>query len=265
VDEPQEPSERVFWESEAPHWIAWARTPGHDAYWDYSPMFFRDIVPSPTGRTLEIGCGEGRVTRDLQRLGHDVTAIDAAPSLLLAAHEVDPGGRYVLGDGARHPFADSTFDVVVAYNSLMDMDDMPRTVREAARVLRPGGRMCICVTHPMVDVGSFERREADAPFVIDGDYLSTGVFDETFEHSGLVMRFRSITRPIESYSMALEAAGLLIERLREPAQREDVVASDPAEARWQRLPNFLFVAALKPALEPADRRVVARTVAEEPG
>jgi len=34
-----------LWESEAENWIAWARAPAHDAYWDYSPGFFDDIVP----------------------------------------------------------------------------------------------------------------------------------------------------------------------------------------------------------------------------
>ncbi|MGA9159889.1 MAG: hypothetical protein WB297_03340 [Actinomycetota bacterium] len=59
------------------------------------------------------------------------------------------------------------------------------------------------------------------------------------------MRFRGFTHSIESYARALEEAELLIERLREPAQQDDVVASNPAERRWQRLPNFLFIRALK--------------------
>jgi SAM-dependent methyltransferase len=246
VDERDEPGQRTFWESEAEHWIAWARTPGHDDYWEYSPAFFRDIVPAPGRRTLEIGYGEGRVTRDLERLDHRMFAIDAAPSLILAAKEADPGGRYALADAARLPFSDGSFDLVVAYNSLMDMDDMTLTVREAARVLSRGGRFCISVTHPLADAGKFEGRSADARFVIKGDYLNPGIFDETFERAGLVMRFHGFMHPIESYVRALEEPGLLIERLREPAQRGDVVASDPAERRWQRLPMFLFVRALKP-------------------
>jgi ubiquinone/menaquinone biosynthesis C-methylase UbiE len=95
--------------------------------------------------------------------GHEVVAIDAAPTLLRAAEDAHSAGSYAVADAARLPFADAAFDLVVAYNSLMDMDDMPSTVGEAARVLRPGGRMCICVTHPVADAGRFERREADAP------------------------------------------------------------------------------------------------------
>jgi SAM-dependent methyltransferase/GNAT superfamily N-acetyltransferase len=243
---PQGEGSSAFWESEARNWIAWARTPGHDSYWEYSPAFFRDIVPKADRRTLEVGCGEGRVTRDLERLGHPMVSVDASPSLIQAAHESHAGGRYIMADAARLPFADGSYDLVVAYNSLMDMDDMPGAVREAARVLGPGSRLCICVTHPIADAGKFARKEADAPFVIEGDYLNRGFFDETVQRAGLTMRFRGLTHSIESYARALEDAGLVIERLREPAQRDDVVASEPAEARWQRIPNFLFIRALKP-------------------
>ena len=155
----------------------------------------------------------------------------------MAAAEADPEGSYLLADAAALPFADSLFDLVVAYNSLMDMDDMAGVVAEAARVMVPDGRMSICVTHPTSDVGRFAEREPDAPFVIEGDYLSSGLFDETFERAGMVMRFRGQTHPLQDYTNALERAGLLIEKLIEPAQTDEAVAADPPERRWQRLPR----------------------------
>jgi ubiquinone/menaquinone biosynthesis C-methylase UbiE len=158
------------WEREAESWIAWARTPGHDAYWLYRDAFF-ELVP-PAGRaTLQVGCGEGRVPRELAARGHLVTAIDASPTLVAAASEAHAEGRYLLADAAALPFEDGAFDLVVAFNSLMDVQDMPGAVREAARVLAAGGRLCVCVTHPLADAGDFVRREAGAPFVIAGSYF----------------------------------------------------------------------------------------------
>ncbi|MGH3320190.1 MAG: class I SAM-dependent methyltransferase [Streptosporangiaceae bacterium] len=136
------------WEEQARNWIAWAREPGQDAYWRYSPDFF-ELVPPPGAGTLDLGCGEGRVARDLAARGHRVTGVDAAPTLLAAAREADPGGTYLLADAADLPFGDGSFDLVVAYNSLMDISDMPGAVKESARVLRPGGRLCLSVTHPV--------------------------------------------------------------------------------------------------------------------
>ena len=47
--------------------------------------------PGPGHATLEIGCGEGRVARDMACRGHSVTAVDASPTLLEAAAASDPG------------------------------------------------------------------------------------------------------------------------------------------------------------------------------
>jgi len=75
---------REHWEEQAANWAAWARTPDFDAYWKYSPGFF-ELVPPPHGRTLEVGCGEGRVARDLARLGHRVVAVDPVTTLIRLA------------------------------------------------------------------------------------------------------------------------------------------------------------------------------------
>src|SRR3954466_16230757 len=134
-------------EERAQGWLAWTRTPDHDAYWRYRDAFFA-LVPEPGAATLEVGCGEGRVARDLVARGHRLTALDASPTLLRAAGEADPDSRYVEGPAEALPFEDGAFELVVAYNSLMDVDDMPAAVREAGRVLAPGGRLCACITHP---------------------------------------------------------------------------------------------------------------------
>jgi 2-polyprenyl-3-methyl-5-hydroxy-6-metoxy-1,4-benzoquinol methylase len=62
---------REHWQHESANWAAWARRPDFDEYWKYSQAFF-DLVPPPGIRTLEIGCGEGRVSRDLAARGHRV-------------------------------------------------------------------------------------------------------------------------------------------------------------------------------------------------
>jgi len=235
------------WEPEAENWIAWARRPGHDAYHLYIDRFL-DLVPGAGANTLEVGCGEGRVARSLVSHGHRVTGIDASPTLIRAARELDRESTYLVADAAELPFPDRSFELVVAYNSLMDIRRMPRAVQEAARVLTVAGRFCLCVTHPMADAGEFTSRAGDATFEIRGSYLEDRVppyAGQLVERGGLRMTFDSLRYSLEEYAQALFGAGFVIEALREPALPAGEVARDPPKQRWQRIPNFLMLRAAK--------------------
>jgi 2-polyprenyl-3-methyl-5-hydroxy-6-metoxy-1,4-benzoquinol methylase len=78
------------WEAEAEAWVAWAREPDHDSYWRFHRDAFLGIVPPPGRLTLDVGCGEGRLARDLALLGHRVVALDRSPTM--ARHAAASGG-----------------------------------------------------------------------------------------------------------------------------------------------------------------------------
>jgi SAM-dependent methyltransferase len=220
-------------ESRAEQWLAWARTPGHDAYWHYREPFFA-LLPPPGGRVLEVGCGEGRVTRDLTARGYAMTALDVSPTLVAAAAERDPAGCYAVASADALPHGDTSFDLVVAYNVLMDVADMPRAVAEIGRVLAPGGCLCACVTHPLADAGRWEGER----FVIDDSYIAGGAYPPIpDERDGLTMTWDGMRHPLHAYASALEAAGLAVEALREPAPADD---APPHYEPWRRIPMFLM-------------------------
>ena len=233
--------DRSAWEAEAGNWVRWARTPGHDAYRYYRDSFFDAVVPSPGRLTLEVGCGEGRVTRDLSARGHRVLSLDGSTTLLRHALGADPSGRYVRGDAATLPVGDGAVGLVVAYNSLMDFDDMPGAVAEMARVLAPGGALCVCITHPVLDAGGFEGEADDAPYRLRASYFGRRRFDETVEKRGVTMRFRGWSHPLEDYGAALTGAGLVIDLVREPVPG----SGGPDYDRWHRYPMFLHLRAVK--------------------
>jgi SAM-dependent methyltransferase len=229
------------WEPVAAEWVRWARTPQHDAYWFYRDAFFDHILPPPGQRTIEIGCGEGRVARDLAALGHRVVGIDSSLTLLHHARVESTDASYTLADGATLPFADGCFDLAVAYNSLQVVADMAGTVREASRVIGQGGRFCFCVSHPMADVGRFVSDQADAAYEIRGDYFARRRVDDAVEKEGLTMTFTGWTYSLEDYCVALDAAGLRIEAMREPRPS----GAPPRFQRYERMPLFLSVRAVK--------------------
>jgi SAM-dependent methyltransferase len=233
------------WEGEAERWIEWARTPGHDSYWRFHRDQFLRLLPPPGRQTVDVGCGEGRLARDLKQLGHRIIAIDSSPSLVAAARELDPSMDVRLADAAALPLENASADLAIAFMSLQDIDEMPTALQEVARVLEPGGRLCLAIVHPLNSAGRFEQPTSGAHFVIRGDYLGAFRYADTVERDGLMMTFCSQHRPVEAYFMALERAGLLVEALREPSVPEQAVVSETSR-RWQRLPLFLHLRALRP-------------------
>lgn len=235
---------RQAWEDQAAAWAVWARTPGHDTFWHHTLPELLAILPGPGRRTLDLGGGEGRLARELTARGHTVTAFDGSPTLTRLAARHDAPTVTVLADLAQLPVRGATADLAVACLSLQDVDDLAGAVREAARVLVPGGRLCLVIVHPINSAGRFASDAPGSAFVVTGSYLDEFHYSDHAERDGLTMTFHSMHRPLEAYSLALEDAGLLIETIREPAW------SNPGPSAryngWDRLPMFCFVRAVRP-------------------
>jgi|SRR5579884_1155788 len=235
---------RAAWEQHAAEWIEWARRPDHDSYSWHRDLFL-ELVPTAGRTTLDLGCGEGRLSRDLARIGHRMTGVDASPTLVDAARQAEPSIPVEHADAAALPFPDEAFDCVVAFMSLQDVEDLDGVVAECARVLEPGGRLVTAIVHPLSSAGGFLSRDSDAPFVIDGSYLANSYYADSVARDGIEMSFVSVHRPLERYVQALAATGFLVERLREVAVPEEAIAHERTH-RWRRIPIFLHLVALKP-------------------
>jgi SAM-dependent methyltransferase len=235
---------RQGWDSEAGNWAKFARTPGHDhAHEDINLPVLLELLPPPGPGTLDLACGEGRLSRLLKSLGHQVVGIDASPTLVQLAVTHERGGPAVLADAAQLPFRDEAFELVVAYMCLHDIDGMPEAVREVARVLAPSGWLCAAIPHPINTAGCFQDRDPAAPFVITGSYLDPAPSAMVVDRGGIRLTFHSEHRPLEAYFRALETAGLVTETIREVRPSDQVVMRDPAARRWQRIPLFLHLRA----------------------
>lgn len=105
------------------------------------------IGPVEGKRVLDVGCGDGMLSVTMAEAGAHVTGLDADPHMLAAAREraskVEAKVTFIEGDARQLPFADDTFDVVVAITVLCFVVDTDRAMSEMARVLRPGGHLVI--------------------------------------------------------------------------------------------------------------------------
>src|SRR5437868_6285895 len=136
------------WEKEAERWARWARTPGHDSYWRFHRDQFLALVPPAGALTVDIGCGEGRLARDLRPMGHNVMSFDVSETLIKLAKEADPAGYYAVANAAEIPLEDKCADIAIAFMSMQDVDDLDRAIGEMSRMLKQGGRACLAIVHP---------------------------------------------------------------------------------------------------------------------
>ena len=232
------------WERHAADWTRWAREPGHDSYWRFHRDSFLELLPPPGRLTLDVGCGEGRLARDLKERGHNVRAFDASPALVEAAREAEPLLEVIQADAGALPVEDGASDLVVSFMVLMNLDDLEGVVHEAARVLDPGGHFCVAITHPINTAGKFETREPDSPFVITESYFEAHRNDLRAERDGLTMTFVDLHRPLQDYAEALERAGFAIQRIREIGDEEEPPQRE-SQLRWRRVPLFLHLRVVK--------------------
>jgi ubiquinone/menaquinone biosynthesis C-methylase UbiE len=90
---------------------------------------------------LDVGCGNGSYLGALAQRQHGglVVGMDLSPGMLAAAGTRSPGARLMLGDAQTLPFADGSFDVVLAMHMLYHVPDRALGIRELRRVMRAEG------------------------------------------------------------------------------------------------------------------------------
>lgn len=115
---------------------------------DVHDVLWQTLVEWSPRRVLEVGGGPGELSERMQKeLGADVSDLDLSPRMVELARA--RGVEAQVGDVQALPFADGTFDTVVAAWMLYHVPDIDRGLAEIARVLRPGGAL-VAVTNSVL-------------------------------------------------------------------------------------------------------------------
>ena len=217
------------------------------------PEYEEQIIPlaaawlAGAGHVLDVGCGEGQVARLASDLGARAVGVDPTSAQLAVAAERAGGPTYARAAAGALPFADGTFDAVVAclvFEHIRDVDD---AIAEVARVLIPKGRFAFFLNHPLLQTpssGWIDDQILDPPeqYWRIGPYL---VEDETLEEveKGVFIPF--IHRPLSRYVNAMAANGLTIVRMEEPAPPPGFLALAAEYQAAATIPRLLLLVAEK--------------------
>lgn len=173
----------------------------------------------------------------LQEAGIKTTGLDPVPEMIAAAHANDPGGTYVEGFAEDLPFDAATFDLIVSYLSLIDIDDADKAIAEMARVLRPGGRILVANLSSFATSSAFIGRrtckETGEELRPLGRYMEPGRI--WFEWDGL--RIRNWHRPLSDYMKAFLNQSLHLTYFDEPQPYD---CTEAQYAKYQAMP-FLMI------------------------
>lgn len=244
------------WRSSANAWIDNMRTGG-----DFTRIHVLDkpMLARIHGRgfqhALDVGCGEGRFCRMMQKEGIQTTGLDPVEALIEAARKQDEQGDYHLGKAEKLPFKDASFDLVVSYLTLIDIDDIHAAITEMARVLQPGGVLLVAnltsFSTAAVNDGWVEDEAGQRYFMID-HYLEE--IPRQVEFKGV--NVRNWHRPLSAYMRQFLEAGLILRVFDEPdctatgmgADAATGMGADATIERYRRVPWAMMMEWQKPAI-----------------
>ncbi|MGW4482982.1 class I SAM-dependent methyltransferase [Amycolatopsis sp. NPDC004368] len=205
-----------------------------NAYYERPAML--ELAGDVAGRSiLDAGCGSGPLSAALRDRGATVTGIDASAGMLEQARlrlgsSVD---LRVVDLADPLPFADGSFDDVVASLVLHYLEDWGPTLAEFRRVLRPGGRLLVSVDHPFA-ITLMQREAGENPH-----YFSISSRTETWNLGGGTAELRFWERPLHAMTDAFTEAGFRIRVISEPPVAPEAWELFPEELQGMRGTRFL--------------------------
>jgi SAM-dependent methyltransferase len=192
-------------------------------------LAFRDLpdILRRHGRgraALDFGCGAGRSTRFLKRLGYSAVGVDVSPAMVAQARRADPEGDYrLVGEAGPGELPEASFDLALAaftFDNVAGSDAKVRLLSALGGLLRPGGVLVNVVSSPDIyrhEWASFTTQE----FPGNGEARSG-------DRVRIVMTDVPDRRPVEdilwsdqAYQECYAAAGLELLETHRPLGRDD--------------------------------------------
>jgi SAM-dependent methyltransferase len=174
-------------------------------------QLLRELLGPGRGTCLEIGCGTGMHAGRVRALGWNAVGVDLSAGMLRHGAPRLPAGR---ADASRLPIRDASVPAVLSAMAHTDMPAYGEVLREAVRVLAPGGVLVHIGVHPCF-CGGFANRRDESAVVIKPGYLDGHWTMDSWTDQGLRDKVGAAHWPLPQLLDMFTAAGLTLERFAE--------------------------------------------------
>ncbi len=187
------------------------------------PNILRLLSIHPGERVLDLACGSGFFSREMTKIGAEVSGVDISAGLIEEAKRRSVGGQekyFKVPADNLSVFSDGIFDKSVIILAIQDVENAPGAFREVARVLKSEGTFCLVINHPVFRIPGRSRWENDEESGVQyrrvDEYMSESRIKIKVhpgeEKSAFTVHYH---RPLQFYFKFLEKAGFCVLRLEE--------------------------------------------------
>lgn len=187
---------------------------------------------------LDVGCGEGRMCRMLQRYGIETIGLDPTLALLERAQQLDAQGKYIEGIAENLPFADNHFELVLSCMSLIDIADYRAAIKEMVRVLKPGGDLLIANLTSMNTAAGRLGWQKDENRQLKYYAIDNYMIEHENWEEWRGIKIKNYHRPLSAYLQCLLEHGLQLQYFDEPMP---VGADEALTNHYKRMPWYLIM------------------------
>ncbi|MBO5416374.1 MAG: methyltransferase domain-containing protein [Clostridia bacterium] len=228
------------------------------------PEILRLLVNTDKKKIIDVGCGNGHLSRFLTIHGAQMLGVDNSQQMLKCCKAYNSDIKYEQLDITDDTFPyEDCFDVAIFNNSMQDMEKYTNGLSNAYRILKKNGHLLIVVKHPCFHGRSDEcgwrvttedgdtfttghglteleknKSNYTADFFLINDYLNKS--EHTREWYGL--KTTSYARTLQDYINTVIQAGFTIKSISEPSPIPEGQAENPSLYELlTRIPNFIFI------------------------
>jgi ubiquinone/menaquinone biosynthesis C-methylase UbiE len=226
------------------------------------PAFLAFIGDIKGKRVLDVGCGEGRNTRNFAKMGARVVGADVSAKMIHLAQEEENkkplGIEYQIASWSDLScFNNESFDIVLSTMALMDGPGYEAALKEFYRVLKSAGELFFSITHPCFLPPGYSKLTDDQGVTthrIVSNYFKEGPWEFSWDltkkaDKSDAQKFTSMAyhRTLSTYINNLIATGFVLQEIQEPRPTDQACEQNPRlKVARDVAPSFLFAHAVKP-------------------